>query len=142
LETASQPKRWLRGDEAMTRPSWQSFASEAGPTSRDRPSVAAVESEGTERVVIVRGEVDVSTAPQLRACLEEVTDSSQPRVVVDVGDVQFIDSSGIAVLAAALKRLRPAGRDLVVRRPTPQMTKLLDMTGMGALVTVSQQPFE
>jgi anti-sigma B factor antagonist len=98
--------------------------------------VAAVECQGTERVVTVWGEVDVFTAPQLRACVEEVTDSSQPRVVVDVGGVQFIDSSGIGVLAAALKRLRPAGRDLVVRRPTPQMSKLLEMTGLRDMVTV------
>ena len=120
----------------MTEPSWRSFASEAGPTSPDVPSVAAVESEGSEQVVTVRGEVDVCTAPQLRACLKQITDSPQQRVVVDVGDLLFIDSSGIAVLAAAVKRLRPDGRDLVVRRPTRQMTKLLDMTGMRELVTV------
>lgn len=120
----------------MTEGPWPSCASEAAPTSPDVPSVAAVESEGSERVVTVWGEVDICTAPQLRACLDEVTDSPQPRVVVDVGDVQFIDSSGIAVLAAAVKRLRPAGRHLVVRRPSRHMTKLLDMTGMRNLVTV------
>jgi anti-sigma B factor antagonist len=121
----------------MTEPSWQTCASEAAPTSPDVPPVAVVESEGSERVVTVSGEVDLCTAPQLRACLQQVTDSTQRRVVVDVGGLEFIDSSGIAVLAAAIKRLRPAGRHLVVRRPTRQMAKLLEMTGMRNLVTVA-----
>ncbi len=125
----------------MTEQSWPSDASErvrGTPTSPTSPelSVATIERQGDDRVVTVRGEVDAYSAPQLHACLEEVTGSSQRRVVIDVRDVAFIDSSGVGVLVAAVKRLREDGRRLVVRGPTRQMTKLLEMTGLRELVTV------
>jgi anti-sigma B factor antagonist len=98
--------------------------------------VAAIESEGGDKVVTVRGEVDTYSAPQLRACLDEVVRSGQRRIVVDVSDVRFIDSSGVGVLVASIKRLRPDGRTLVLRQPTRQMTKVLEMTGLRELVAV------
>lgn len=125
----------------MPEPSWPGIASErstrspTSPTSAE-PSVAAVEYEGENQVVTVRGEVDAYSAPQLRACLDEVTAAAQGPVVVDVSNVGFIDSTGVGVLVASVKRLRSEGRTLVLRQPTRQMTKLLEMTGLRELVTV------
>jgi anti-sigma B factor antagonist len=86
--------------------------------------------------VTVRGEVDAYSAPQLRACLDEVAGSGQRRIIVDMTDMRFIDSSGVGVLVASIKRLRPDGRTLVLRRPSRQMTKILEMTGLRELVAV------
>ncbi len=124
----------------MTDTSWPNNASERvsrTPTSPwPEPSVATIESEGDDTVVTVHGEVDAYSAPQLHACLDEVTGSSRGRVVIDVKDVAFIDSSGVGVIVAAVKRLREDGRRLVLRRPTRQMAKLLEMTGLREFVTV------
>ena len=102
----------------------------------EEPSIASVESEGSDKVVKVQGEVDAYSAHQLRACLDEVADTPQRRIVVDVKDVGFIDSSGVGVLVASVKRLRQDGRALVVRGPTRQITKLLEITGLRQLVVV------
>ncbi|HEX8632391.1 MAG TPA: STAS domain-containing protein [Catenuloplanes sp.] len=60
-------------------------------------------------VLEVGGEVDVYTAPRLRERLIEVVDAGARNVIVDLGRVDFLDSTGLGVLVGALKRLRAAG---------------------------------
>ena len=60
-------------------------------------------------VLEVGGEVDVYTAPRLRERLVELVDSGARNVVVDLGRVDFLDSTGLGVLVGALKRLRAVG---------------------------------
>ncbi len=57
-------------------------------------------------VLEVGGEVDVYTAPRLRERLIELIDAGARSVVVDLGRVDFLDSTGLGVLVGALKRLR------------------------------------
>ena len=57
-------------------------------------------------VLEVGGEVDVYTAPRLRERLIELIDGGARNVVVDLGKVDFLDSTGLGVLVGALKRLR------------------------------------
>jgi anti-sigma B factor antagonist len=64
---------------------------------------------GEHTVLEVGGEVDVYTAPRLRERLIELIDAGDRRIVVDLGRVDFLDSTGLGVLVGALKRLRPAG---------------------------------
>jgi anti-sigma B factor antagonist len=53
--------------------------------------------------------VDVYTAPRLRERLVEIVDGGSRKVVVDLGRVDFLDSTGLGVLVGALKRLRATG---------------------------------
>ena len=64
--------------------------------------------EGEHTVLAVSGEVDVYTAPRLRERLVELVDGGARHVVVDLGRVDFLDSTGLGVLVGALKRLRAA----------------------------------
>ncbi len=90
-------------------------------------------------VVRAAGEVDVSTAPMLRDCLAELPAGS-PRVVVDLSDVTFLDSTGLGVLVAGQKRVRAAegsegaSLDLVVTRP--QILKVLEVTGLTSIFSI------
>lgn len=62
-------------------------------------------------VVEAAGEVDLTTAPQLREeILAAVSDTGKPGVIVDLSKVDFIDSAGLALLVEARKRLSPDGR--------------------------------
>jgi anti-sigma B factor antagonist len=60
-------------------------------------------------VLEVGGEVDVYTAPRLRERLIELVEGGARHVVVDLGRVEFLDSTGLGVLVGALKRLRASG---------------------------------
>ena len=61
-------------------------------------------------VVTVAGEVDVYTAAQLRAVLDEEIGAGHARLVVDLDEVSFLDSTGLGVLVGRLKLVRnPSG---------------------------------
>ncbi|GAA2510213.1 STAS domain-containing protein [Pilimelia columellifera] len=60
-------------------------------------------------VLEVGGEVDVYTAPRLRERLQGLIDGGVRAIVVDLGRVEFLDSTGLGVLVGAMKRLRPIG---------------------------------
>jgi anti-sigma B factor antagonist len=86
-------------------------------------------------VVSAGGEVDVSTAPRLREQLAAVpVDAS--RVIVDLSDVTFLDSTGLGVLVAAWKKCREAGADLDLVVTRPQVAKVLEITRLDDMFNV------
>lgn len=95
-------------------------------------SVAAVDDD---TVVRVEGDLDCFSAPQLRAVLLELADGPR-RVVLDVSDSTFIDSTGLGVLVGGLKRISEQGGHMVVRSPTPMTTRLFEVTGVSRLFEI------
>lgn len=87
-------------------------------------------------VLGVQGEVDVYTAPHLKEELNRLIEAGNSRIVVAVGDVVYVDSSGLGVLIGALKRARDAGGDLVVAAPNPRIARILGVTGLDAIFSV------
>jgi anti-sigma B factor antagonist len=81
-------------------------------------------------VLEVHGEVDVSTAPELRSKLLAVAQSGQKTAVVDLTNVTFVDSTALGVLVSALKRFRSNGGDLRLVVTQPHITKVLEITGL------------
>jgi anti-anti-sigma factor len=57
------------------------------------------------RTVSVRGELDLSTAPELEGPLDEVLGSDDGSVLIDLSGCEFIDSTGIALIVRAWQRL-------------------------------------
>lgn len=94
--------------------------------------------EDDEVLVAVRGEIDLYTGPMLWERVSAALDAARPRVVMDIGGVSFMDSTGISVLVMALRRLREDGGVLVVRSPSRTIFKLLELTGVANLVTVER----
>ena len=79
-----------------------------------------------------RGELDVATAPILEAALGEELRRSNT-VTLDLDGLDFMDSSGLSVLVANLKRARSAGGDLVVIVTKPSLRRLFDLTGLSEM---------
>ena len=95
--------------------------------------VATTEKEGGVRIVAIRGELDMNTAPELESTLESVTSSRDGSVLIDLSDCEFIDSTGVALIVQAWQRVDQAadgeGR-LVLCCPNSQVRRLLDITGV------------
>lgn len=85
--------------------------------------------------VIVRGEIDMATAPQLRDLLNELVDGGSTRILLDCRALDFLDSSGIGVLVAVRKRLGEDGA-LTLEAPPAHVRKVLDLTGVSAHVAI------
>ena len=71
-------------------------------------------------VVAPQDRIDAFSAPELRAKLDGLTAEGVSRFVLDLSDVPFLDSAGMAVLVSLLKRARTAGGDVRLVWPTQE----------------------
>jgi anti-sigma B factor antagonist len=78
-------------------------------------------------VVELRGELDIADAASVATVLTGVV-ARQPKVIVDLAGLEFIDSSGLAALARARKRARDAGGEMVLAGPQRQVARVLALT--------------
>ncbi len=89
-------------------------------------------------VVTVRGELDTYTAPRLRDDFKDlIDDQGNLTVVVDLGEMTFVDSSGLAVLVEALKRMRCHGGNLTLANPNRNTAKVLEISGLDRVFTIT-----
>jgi anti-sigma B factor antagonist len=94
-------------------------------------------------VLTVRGELDLYTAPALRDRVLAAAAEGHRRLVIDLSGVPFMDSSGLGVIVACLKRLRESGGDLaLVTAPGSPPSKLLSLTGLDRAIPTSSTPDE
>jgi anti-sigma B factor antagonist len=82
-----------------------------------------------QNLLVLVGQVDAHTAPQLEEFLDPLPDGSDP-VTLEMSAVEFIDSSGLRVLIEANQRAERAGRTLVLRHPSRAVSRLLEISGL------------
>src|SRR5258707_15384960 len=90
-----------------------------------------VESRQTDAGVTVlapSGRLDVAGAPALKDAVSEAVKNGQPRLVIDMEGVSFVDSSGLGSVVAALKQVRSSKGDLRLAAPNPQVRGVLGLT--------------
>src|SRR5579862_4364866 len=110
------------------------------PGSAGRPSEARVEdcvdlslstrTEGGKTVVTVGGEIDVYTAPKLREQLIDLVSTGNYHLVVDMENVDFLDSTGLGVLVGGLKRVRAHDGSLRLVCTQERILKIFRITGL------------
>ena len=86
--------------------------------------------DGDLTVLTVRGELDAYSAPTLDAAFDEALSGGAQRLVLDLSDVGFIDSSGLRSMIRARKQVGDAPDALRIRNPQPATVRLLDITGL------------
>lgn len=85
-------------------------------------------------VLLVEGDIDIATAPQLSERILEHVSATDGDVVLDMSGVPFMDSSGLAVLLIAQQRLTPQGRRLALRGAQPPVISALRMSRLDAVI--------
>ena len=93
--------------------------------------------EGSMVVITVRGEVDIATAPLLRAVLDGIYAARPRRVEIDLSGVTFLDSHALTTLVAARRRLAAVGAALVLRQPSRPVTRVLAISGLDRVFETS-----
>jgi anti-anti-sigma factor len=86
-------------------------------------------------VVTLRGELDIADAKHVTAVLAAVA-AREPEIVVDLADLAFIDSSGVAALAHGREQARQAGGDLLLAAPQQQAMRILAVAHMAERFSV------
>ena len=92
-------------------------------------------------VVVLTGDLDLSAAEHIKhgltgLILADCIEKGHSKVVVDLGAVPFIDSSGLAVLVAAMKQARATGGDLRLCALQDDVWSVLEMTGLTNHIAV------
>jgi anti-sigma B factor antagonist len=78
-------------------------------------------------VVMLRGELDLADAADVAVALTAIS-AREPRIIVDLAGLEFIDSSGVAALARGRRQARRAGGDLVLAASRQKVMRILAIT--------------
>jgi anti-sigma B factor antagonist len=83
-------------------------------------------------VIVVAGEIHVSTAPEFSRLLNEAIGQGKTQVVLDLSAVEFIDSTGLSVLLNGLRRLTRAGGRMALVCTNPTVLRLFVITRLDS----------
>jgi anti-anti-sigma factor len=93
-------------------------------------------------VISVSGELDLASSPALEEELERVSQSDAQLVVIDLRNLEFMDSTGLSVLVRAHQRAEENGRRLGLVNGSQQVQRLLTLTGVAERLTLTDVPAE
>jgi len=95
--------------------------------------------QGTDLAIVrVEGRLNMVAAPQLRETVAQALRAGKLRLVIDLAQVEFMDSSGLGALIGALKTARHAGGDLRIAAPNEQVNLVLALSNVERIL----KPYE
>lgn len=95
-----------------------------------------LEQQGERVVVGAWGELDLSSAEEFEARLRQAIRGSAFRVILDLGGVTLIDSTGLRALISAAALAHGTGREMVVLRGSEQVKQMIETSGVEDLLPV------
>ncbi len=98
---------------------------------------------GAVAVIALTGELDVAGASLLENELRRVAaDHDAPGLVLDLRELDFMDSTGLRLIVLADDRARAEGRDFTLVRGKPDVQRVLEITRMDDRLTIVDDPAE
>jgi anti-sigma B factor antagonist len=115
----------------------QTFGGGVPAGNRGAPDQLKIAVEPDSKGIRVRlvGEVDLATVPELDQLLDELAGNGHSRLLIDLEGVAFMDSTGITSIFRAQRSADANGHRLTVRRGSPQVQRLFELTGMADQLT-------
>jgi anti-anti-sigma factor len=99
----------------------------------DLASISRSAGQDGSIVLAVRGELDVSSAADVRPEVTAAVAESPARIVFDLSELRFMDSSGLAILLVAAKSV-----PVRLRNPTPAIVRLVELTGLSGVLPIEE----
>jgi anti-anti-sigma factor len=87
-------------------------------------------------VLVVNGELDLATAPQLTSAALALVDAGADNVIVDARELSFCDSSGLTAFVRIANRLEPAAGRLAIVGPQAIVRRVLEISGLVETLVV------
>jgi anti-sigma B factor antagonist len=88
------------------------------------------------QLVVVGGDVDLHTAPQLRDRIDDVIASGRTRLLLDLSEASFVDSTTLGALVGAVKRLRAVDGRLALACGDLTILRVFEITGLDRVIAV------
>ncbi len=101
-----------------------------------------VQADDRAHVITVEGELDLASSPALQEQVEQSLTGNGELLIVDLRELEFMDSTGLSILVKAHHRARETGKHFAIVRGSEQVQRLLSLTGVGERLTVVDDPEE
>ena len=88
------------------------------------------------RLIKLIGRLDISGVGEIENEFSALCAGEQPRVIVDISEVDFLASIGIRLLTLSAKSIAGRGGRMVLLRPRPDVRQILEITGIPAIIPV------
>jgi anti-sigma B factor antagonist len=100
--------------------------------------VPSIRRAGNAVVASLRGDIDLHNSPQVRTALLKYLDENKPqKLVLNLGEVPYMDSSAIAVLVEALQKMRKTGGKVFLTNLQPRVKGLLEIARLDSIFSVA-----
>ncbi len=99
--------------------------------------IKSKEIKGDAGIVYLCGEVDMHSSPSLRQALLEYSRAKKPTIVVDMAEVDYIDSSGLATLIECMKQCKPYSGRVVLSRIKPNVLQVFELAKLTGFFEIT-----
>jgi anti-sigma B factor antagonist len=90
-------------------------------------------------IVVLSGELDLATAPELRERLGLLCQEGENQVTLDLTNLGFVDSTGLSVFVMAFNRAQAGGGSLIIRNPSLPVMRIFEITGLTSVFTIATE---
>jgi anti-sigma B factor antagonist len=90
-----------------------------------------IRQDADRAVLSLAGELDMASAPLFEGALDGAELTAASALVLDLQELRFIDSTGLRIILATRERCRERGQDFAITPGSPQVQRLLSVTGVG-----------
>ncbi len=92
---------------------------------------------GKTLTVALRGEIDHHNATKMRMSIDKLILENQPlTLILDVEDIEFMDSSGLGLIMGRYKKMNEIGGELILRNPSEAILKICRLAGLGRFIKI------
>jgi anti-sigma B factor antagonist len=95
------------------------------------------ETEGSSALIKIRGDLDLQVVDQVTEALTAIESDNPDLLVIDLSRVTFMDSTGMAAIAASHVRAIEVGREFAVVRPPAGVRQAFDRTRLDEVITIT-----
>lgn len=95
--------------------------------------VSNYDEENNIQVISPNGEIDLSTAEQFKSELKKATDEKITDILIDMSNLDYIDSSGLGIMIGTLKRLKLQNKDIYLKNVKDNVKKVFIITGLDKI---------
>ncbi|HEY8667726.1 MAG TPA: STAS domain-containing protein [Tepidisphaeraceae bacterium] len=105
--------------------------------------VADARQDGDVVTAAIRGEIDLHNSPEMRTALLDVLMQAEPKkLILNLSQVPYMDSSAIAVLVESLQRIRKHGGKIYLTNLQPRVKGLLEIARLDSIFVVTKDEAE
>ena len=102
----------------------------------------SVRTEGAVTIAVPSGEVDLQRSPDMHRELQQVCARKPQKLVVDLREVTYMDSSGVSTLVEVFRSMHAYGGALVLLAPTDRVRSMLEIAKLDQFFTILESEQE